>query len=154
MTGKGAVEAPLAAERPVEEIQRAQLVAKEVLRRIKEHPDTYYQDVWVEERGVIVLNDESTGELDKRVTVADWERCGTRACVAGHAAHVDAILPGAPDGTRFGYGRFNKRPSARCACPVWRPIGCSTRSGRPVRSRSPWNISRSIPANALSVTGN
>jgi len=79
---------------PVEEIQRARLVAKEVLRRIKEHPDTYYQYTWVEECGRHVMGSEVTGKLDARVTVADWEGCGTRACVAGHAAHVDAILPG------------------------------------------------------------
>ena len=66
-------------------------VAAEVLRRITEHPETYDQRRWLTNPRT-----EIDPDIQPHETVDDWARCGTVACVAGHAAHAAVTARGEP----------------------------------------------------------
>jgi len=66
-------------------------VAAEVLRRITEHPETYDQRRWLTNPRT-----EIDPDIQPHETVDDWSRCGTVACVAGHAAHAAVTARGEP----------------------------------------------------------
>jgi len=69
-------------------VRNAKSVAVEVLDRITSLPESYDQGEWY---SVLHPDDEFvTEEFVAPSDIEDWEACGTKACVAGHAAQVYA----------------------------------------------------------------
>ena len=60
-------------------------LAKEVLRRIKSHPDTFDQGWWLKDdhEGEYAFCNEYGAQYLLKLSADDWE-CGTTACLAGH----------------------------------------------------------------------